>query len=90
MPYEKELTEIEIVSILRNWTGGDLSSIALCVGVIIAYLTEHSTLVEQISNASDAEVEAIIDEILRIDNPFVSNRRVTTCPCKFSLWDRKT
>lgn len=74
------LTETEIVSILRNWTGGDLGSIALCVGVIVAYVAEHTELIKEIQQASDDEVEAIIDEILRIDNPFVANRRVTTCP----------
>ncbi|MDN6320444.1 MAG: cytochrome P450 [Marinobacter sp.] len=74
------LTESELVSILRNWTGGDLGSIALCVGVLIAHIAKHPELVGQLCEASDAEVEAVINEILRIDNPFVSNRRVTTCP----------
>jgi hypothetical protein len=74
------LTEAELVSILRNWTGGDLGSIALCVGVLIAYFAQHPKLVEQLRTAPNNEVEAAIDEILRIDDPFVSNRRITTCP----------
>lgn len=74
------LTEPELVSILRNWTGGDLGSIALCVGVLVAHFARNPDLVAQMRSASDREAEAIIDEILRIDNPFVSNRRVTTCP----------
>lgn len=74
------LTEIELVSILRNWTGGDLGSIALCVGVIVAYLAQHPQLAAQLASAPDTQVEAAIDEILRLDNPFVSNRRITTCP----------
>lgn len=74
------LTESELVSILRNWTGGDLGSIALCVGVLIAHIAQHPELVERLRTASDGEVEAIINEVLRIDNPFVSNRRVTACP----------
>lgn len=74
------LTEPELVSILRNWTGGDLSSIALCVGVLVAHIAQHPELVGRLRAAPDAEVEAIINEILRLDNPFVSNRRVTTCP----------
>ncbi|OBT13850.1 cytochrome [Vibrio sp. UCD-FRSSP16_10] len=74
------LTEEELVSILRNWTGGDLGSIALCIGVIVAYIVEHPQLIEEIRQGSDSKVDAIIDEILRIDDPFVSNRRVTTCP----------
>lgn len=84
------LTEIEIVSILRNWTGGDLGSIALCVGVIVAYIAEHPELIGRIRQASDHEVEAIIDEILRIDNPFVANRRVTTCPVHIAGQDIPT
>lgn len=76
----KLLTEPELVSILRNWTGGDLGSIALCVGVLITHIAQHPELADQLRTAPDAEAEAIIDEILRIDNPFVSNRRVTTCP----------
>lgn len=76
----RELSEVELVSILRNWTGGDLGSIALCVGVIIAYIAQHPEQVNVWTKASDSELEAIIDEILRIDDPFVSNRRITTCP----------
>lgn len=76
----RELSEAELVSILRNWTGGDLSSIALCVGVIVVYLLQHPEQAKALASAPDAEVDAAIDEILRLDNPFVSNRRVTTCP----------
>lgn len=75
------LTEAEIVSVLRNWTGGDLGSIALCVGVVLHHLATDATLQRQLrGGAGDAELDAAIDEILRIDDPFVTNRRVTTCP----------
>ena len=71
----------EIVSVLRNWTAGDLSSMAYCVGVIIEALIEHPELKDRLSQGvSRAEFTAIADEILRADSPFVSNRRVTTCP----------
>lgn len=76
----RALSEAELVSILRNWTGDDLGSIALCVGVIVAYIAQHPEQVSIWKQASDNELEAIIDEILRIDDPFVSNRRITTCP----------
>ena len=76
------LTEEELVSILRNWTGGDLGSIALCVGVLVAHVALQPALVEQLRAASDSEVEAVIDEVLRLDDPFVSNRRITTCPVR--------
>ncbi|TWI08203.1 cytochrome P450 [Aerolutibacter ruishenii] len=75
------LTDEEIVSVLRNWTGGDLGSIALCVGVLVHRLATQPALQDRLrAGVSDAELDAIVDEILRIDDPFVSNRRVTTCP----------
>ena len=75
------LTEPEVVSVLRNWTGGDLGSIALCVGVVVHFLATHADAQDRLrGGVPDAELDATIDEILRIDDPFVSNRRVTTCP----------
>lgn len=70
----------EVVSILRNWTGGDLGSIALCVGVVLQGLAAAPALQARMRVAGRAEKAAIIDELLRRDDPFVSNRRVTTCP----------
>ena len=77
---ERGLEEEEIVSILRNWTGGDLGSIALCVGVLLTALARAPEIAERLRVGSFAEASAIVDELLRIDDPFVSNRRVTTCP----------
>ena len=77
----KPLGEAQIVSVLRNWTGGDLGSMALCVGVLLHYLATQPALQSRLrAGVPDAEFDAVIDEILRIDDPFVSNRRVTTCP----------
>ena len=74
----RELTDAEITSILRNWTGGDLGSMALCTGVLLTYLADHRDLQQRVrSGVSDRELDAIIDEILRIDSPFTANRRVT-------------
>lgn len=78
---DQALTDAQIVSVLRNWTGGDLGSIAQCIGVLVHYLATHPDLQDRLrSGVSDAEIDACIDEILRIDDPFLSNRRVTTCP----------
>lgn len=71
----------EIVSVLRNWTGGDLGSMALSIGVILRGLAQDPALQERLrKGVSRTEFTAIADELLRRDNPFVSNRRVTTCP----------
>ena len=77
---ERSLREEEIVSILRNWTGGDLGSIALCTGVLLAAVARAPELAERLRDGSEQEAAAIVDELLRIDDPFVSNRRVATCP----------
>ncbi|AXK45448.1 cytochrome P450 [Brachybacterium saurashtrense] len=76
----RPLREEEIVSILRNWTGGDLGSIALCAGVLLMGLSRAPELVERVRDGSEAEAGAIVDELPRIDDPFVANRRVATCP----------
>ncbi|QDW66682.1 cytochrome P450 [Luteimonas granuli] len=77
----RPLDDPEIVSVLRNWTGGDLGSIAQCVGVLLHHLATHPELQQRLRDGVDDDAfDAVIDEILRIDNPFVSNRRITTCP----------
>ncbi|MFT3875921.1 MAG: cytochrome P450 [Propioniciclava sp.] len=76
------LPDSEIVSILRNWTAGDLSSLAACVGVIVHHLASDVALQDHlralITAGRTGDVEDALEEILRIDDPFVSNRRVTT------------
>jgi cytochrome P450 len=74
----RPLTDEEIVSILRNWTAGDLGSIAACLGVVVHYLATDAGLQQHLRSAGESELDAAIDEILRMDDPFVSNRRVTT------------
>lgn len=77
----RRLKKKEIVSVLRNWTGGDVSSMALCIGVILDRLAADTVLQEHLRfGVPDAEFTAIVDELLRLDSPFVSNRRVTTRP----------
>lgn len=78
----RALTEEEIVSVLRNWTAGDLGSLATSVGVIVHFLAATPGVqreVRDLAGAGDAAaLEAAVEEILRIDDPFVSNRRVAT------------
>jgi len=76
----RPLTDEEIVSILRNWTAGDLGSIAACIGVVVHRLAVDADLQARLRGTRPpaAELDAEIDEILRIDDPFVSNRRVAT------------
>ena len=74
----RTLDDDELVSVLRNWTGGDLSSLALCAGIVVHWLALHRDHAAHLAAASDAELDAAIDEILRLDDPFVSNRRTAT------------
>ena len=78
----RTLVDAEVVSILRNFTAGDLGSLATSAGVIVHYLARHPEiqrwLREQMATATQAEVEDALNEILRIDDPFVSNRRRVT------------
>jgi cytochrome P450 len=78
----RPLSTEEIVSILRNWTAGDLGSLATSVGVLVHFLAVKPTIQQEFRELVDAGdsvglVQAI-EEVLRIDDPFVSNRRVTT------------
>jgi cytochrome P450 len=72
------LTDDVLVSILRNWTGGDLGSLALCTGVIVHWLASDPARQDEWRVLDDDALDAAIDEVLRIDDPFVTSRRVAT------------
>lgn len=76
---DRPLTDTEIVSIVRNWTVGELATIAASVGIIVAYLAHHPD-VEARLRVDRSAIPAAIDEILRIDAPLIANRRVTARP----------
>jgi cytochrome P450 len=71
------LPEADVVSILRNWTAGDLGSIAAALGVAIHFLATHPN-VQSALRADPADLAPAIDEMLRIDDPFLVNRRIVT------------
>ena len=77
--YGRALAEDEIVSILRNWTVGELGTMASSVGIIAHYLASHPELQDRLRR-QPALVRAANDEILRIHAPLIANRRATTCP----------
>lgn len=74
----RPLADDVLVSVLRNWTGGDLGSLALCAGVVLHWVATHPEVQDALRLATAAELDAAIDELLRIDDPFVSNRRLVT------------
>jgi cytochrome P450 len=75
----RPLTDPEIVSILRNWTVGELSTIAASVGIIVAFLARDPGVAERLRREPDL-IPPAVDEILRIHPPLIANRRVTRCP----------
>ena len=66
-----------IISILRNWTVGELGTIAACVGILVKYLAERLKLQHQMRYKPKL-LPATIDEILRIHPPLMASRRVAS------------
>ncbi|HEY8721520.1 cytochrome P450 [Pengzhenrongella sp.] len=71
------LTDTQIVSILRLWTVGELSTISASVSILAHYLAAHQEIQRDL-RANRASLPVAIDEILRIHSPLISNRRITT------------
>ena len=79
----RPLTDDEIVSILRNWTVGELGTIAASVGILMHYLAANEAVQSQLREDFSL-LPAAIDEILRIHAPLIMNRRVTTKPVELA------
>ncbi len=79
----RPVTDEEIVSILRNWTVGELATLASCLGILPAYLAAHPDLQQQL-RADPGVLRAAIDEILRIHPPLIANRRVVRQPARLA------
>lgn len=73
------LYEEEIVSILRNWTVGEVGTIAASVGILAHHLAADPVLQQRLRTNARL-LPAAIDEVLRLDGPLVANRRRATCP----------
>lgn len=76
---ERNLSDEEIVSILRNWTVGELATISASIGILVHYLAERPALQSQLRE-TPAQLTAAIDEILRIEAPLMTSRRITSVP----------
>lgn len=73
------LSDATLVAIVRNWTAGELGTIAAAVGIIVEHLARDQALQAEL-RASPALRRTAIDEILRLDAPLLTNRRRTTRP----------
>ena len=76
----RALTDDEIVSIIRNWTVGELGTIASSVGLIAHFLATRPDDLDYIKtlHAQKYNLAFVTDEILRITSPFISSRRKAT------------
>lgn len=74
----RTLTQAEAISILRNWTAGDLGTIAACAGVVLHRVAEDAELQRWLRArlSDEGSLDEAIDECLRLDDPFLWNRRV--------------
>jgi cytochrome P450 len=72
----RPLNDEEIVSIARNWTVGELATIAASVGILAQHLAERPDLQQRL-RTQPALLPAAVDEILRIHAPLIANRRMT-------------
>jgi cytochrome P450 len=72
----KPLTDEAIVSLLRTWTAGH-GTVAAALGTLALHLARHPDLQDRLRADPDL-IPAAIAEILRVDDPLVSNRRTTT------------
>ncbi len=75
----RDLLDEEIVSILRNWTAGEIATISASVGIVALYLAAHPGI-QQALRADRSRIPYAVDEILRIQGPLLTNRRKTVCP----------
>jgi cytochrome P450 len=74
--HDAELSDEQIVSLLRTWTAGH-GTVAAAIGIVIRYLAEHDELQARL-RAEPALLVPAIWEILRSDGPLVANNRTST------------
>lgn len=71
----RPLTNEEMASILRNWTVGEVGTIAASIGILMHALVADPALLARL-RTEPGLLPVAIDEILRAHGPLVANRRV--------------
>jgi cytochrome P450 len=71
------LSDEDLSSILRNWTAGEVGSLAAGIGIVAARLADDDALQWRLKE-TPAQLAPLIDELLRIEGPLILNRRRTT------------
>ena len=65
----------ELASVLRNWTVGEVGTIAASIGILVHWLATSPDWQQRL-RAQPALLPPAIDEVLRIDGPLAANRRI--------------
>lgn len=73
----RSFTHPELTSILRNWTVGELGTIAASVGILVRALACDPNLAARLRQEPSL-VPRAVEEILRVHGPLLSNRRKAT------------
>lgn len=68
------LTESEIISLVRNWTVGELGTLSASLSIIARGLSMYPTVQKKL-RSRPALIPYAIEEFLRIDGPLLLNRR---------------
>jgi len=71
------LTDADLTSIFRNWTVGEVGSLAAAIGIVTRELAVNVALHETL-RARPELLSTAIDEILRVTGPLVLNKRIAT------------
>jgi len=75
----RPLSNEEIASLLRNWTVGEIGTLSASIGILVHFLAAHEPWQERLRD-EPALIPRAVEEILRIDGPLATNRRMATCP----------
>lgn len=70
------LSDEQIVAALRNWIAGE-GTVAGGISVVVLHLAQDVGLQDRLRR-EPALIAAAVEEILRVDDPLVTNRRTTT------------
>jgi cytochrome P450 len=70
------LDDDQIVSVLRNWIAGE-GTVAGGLSLLVLYLAQRRDLQEQL-RGDPSLIPPAVEEILRVDDPLVANRRTVT------------
>lgn len=71
--HDKQLSDEQIVGLLRTWTAGH-GTVAAAIGIVLRHLAAHHELQDRLRAEPDL-LDATIWEILRSDGPLVANNR---------------